>query len=1081
MAKSRGAGNQTHAVGSTRWNVAMLPKARPLRTAFPVRDMRQQRDKTRLVWSCLPNEVQIERVSRRQVSEFPVSSFSTRAIRPEHSAALDAICTCHNNASEEESCMNDRILTNLWFTVLGQRGPVGAADQERILSAIWAQRPNASNSMGAEKLSPFRGRLPLDVHTLAHALHSCVLSSTGTTAVCGGPTSHPEPVSAWASTLFSNVFDPARHALENRWYKLSLLSYHSLLNTVARNAAVPAFKIAAGTSLQTLNGNGLDVDWTVVLVLSMLEVQFVVGHSGDQSRQVISCDSNDNQPSSHAGILIRQLWKLWKGIRPTSRPPFVTVSIVTSFLRLARLVSDSPLVAGIWRYCLNENMLRLDSGPQTTALILQYLLARVSVECPGVHICRDPSHATSHGPISPLPHVADDLLDDIPPQASKSFILGCMMRHLTLRDVDRAFALYCAFGGRMNDNGRPYLTERSVFGLAIQLAKSPERLGMALVLLARYALPTSSTPSMLRRFLLDAKIGGHPHFLPGSLPLARLRTLLEAILSLWRTNPAVRLRYIQIIVLTESYVALFSHARPNTPSLGPSNCATNAVRAASSTCVAPQAPVCPPSNPLTSRQFQSCSVANFHFLIGTLIVSGHARQAIDIFEAFGPSLLISSPPTPGAPQPFRPLFIRRVLRLLLRHRQFSQAVRLLTLLDGVNTANVKGSAAEERRRAQMIGSLRRKLLRGLARGGAIKLARQVWRATHVPDKKDRLTASYRAVGFDFNHPSRVATLRAVQILRRMRRSVGGVREPLPPTVVRTELEFLVNAQRQRAARLLLTRVCKDPGFDAKFKTVLCNLVLHGAARGYPGIARQSPRTGARRGTEVSHASRGLPKGPRRKKIVGTRRRNRLLVQHVLHMRRWLIQHVGFTPDWVTTNIVLKVLLAWKGGNSPQDSADVQTATRNEVHAPPHVVAQKRGARALRQKTWMLDSGQVKGMFDDLIRGGFCSDVVGGPLFGTTPATGSQTSSQKTDAAFDTENRALRATSFNRHVRPTLKMFIKAFHVRGDAAAAHVVVRILKMAQVADVEEKSRRHAARMAGRFKKCRSLETQRGCIEEP
>jgi hypothetical protein len=54
-------------------------------------------------------------------------------------------------------------------------------------------------------------------------------------------------------------------------------------------------------------------------------------------------------------------------------------------------------------------------------------------------------------------------------------------------------------------------------------------------------------------------------------------------------------------------------------------------------------------------------------------------------------------------------------------------------------------------------------------------------------------------------------------------------------------------------------------------------------------------------------------------------------------------------------------------------------------------------------------------------------------------------------------------SFERHVRPLCKMFIKAFYLRGDVQAAKTVVGILKVKGTVALRQRETRNRARLRG------------------
>jgi hypothetical protein len=149
-----------------------------------------------------------------------------------------------------------------------------------------------------------------------------------------------------------------------------------------------------------------------------------------------------------------------------------------------------------------------------------------------------------------------------------------------------------------------------------------------------------------------------------------------------------------------------------------------------------------------------------------------------------------------------------------------------------------------------------------------------------------------------------------------------------------------------------------------------------------------------------------------------------LVRHVLQNRTQLEQKVGFVQDRVTINILVKVMLRWRT---------------------------------------FMNTARIRRLFDHMVRSGYPAPErwrrTGGVPFGT-PAGGSGTGPLNM-------LKLSPFVSFERHVRPLYKMFIKALHLQGDRVGARTVIGILH-----DVEDEIlvRRHArrrARLAGILRK--------------
>lgn len=147
-------------------------------------------------------------------------------------------------------------------------------------------------------------------------------------------------------------------------------------------------------------------------------------------------------------------------------------------------------------------------------------------------------------------------------------------------------------------------------------------------------------------------------------------------------------------------------------------------------------------------------------------------------------------------------------------------------------------------------------------------------------------------------------------------------------------------------------------------------------------------------------------------------RNARQVQQVLASLTRLVREYGFIPDRVTVNILVKAILGWKRAISSQHvQALFDTLLESGYPAGTHV----------------LRAGTVFGTERSLFRPGHLLPKVTSRI------------------------------SFRRHVRPLYKMFIKAFHVRGDQRSARIVVGILKDVEKRWYEEVEMRARARRRG------------------
>ncbi|GLB40157.1 hypothetical protein LshimejAT787_0800280 [Lyophyllum shimeji] len=159
-----------------------------------------------------------------------------------------------------------------------------------------------------------------------------------------------------------------------------------------------------------------------------------------------------------------------------------------------------------------------------------------------------------------------------------------------------------------------------------------------------------------------------------------------------------------------------------------------------------------------------------------------------------------------------------------------------------------------------------------------------------------------------------------------------------------------------------------------------------------------------------------------------RLRNGRLVRHTLRTKDVLENRYSFAPDRVTINIIVKAVLRWRQA---------------------------------------IGSDKVKALFDHMVRCGYpaserwcvpdsTSGAGPGVPFGTPLAS----------PAFSVS--ALeQPISFERHVRPLYKMFVKALYMRQDVRAARMVLGILKEEEALAVKRREERNRARRMGLVRK--------------
>ncbi|KAJ3873466.1 hypothetical protein F5051DRAFT_419156 [Lentinula edodes] len=148
------------------------------------------------------------------------------------------------------------------------------------------------------------------------------------------------------------------------------------------------------------------------------------------------------------------------------------------------------------------------------------------------------------------------------------------------------------------------------------------------------------------------------------------------------------------------------------------------------------------------------------------------------------------------------------------------------------------------------------------------------------------------------------------------------------------------------------------------------------------------------------------------------KRNIQVVKKLLRAKNYLMMNFGFTGDRITFNILLKGMLRWKNVSS--------------------------------SKTRML--------FDDCIRMGYPVGSrwrrINNVPFGTQSLSPPITFGMP---MLDPH------ISFQRHVRPLYKMFIKAFYLRKDVEAAKTVVGILKNEEAENLSRQQYRDRSRLEG------------------
>ncbi|KAM6504346.1 hypothetical protein JOM56_001289 [Amanita muscaria] len=304
------------------------------------------------------------------------------------------------------------------------------------------------------------------------------------------------------------------------------------------------------------------------------------------------------------------------------------------------------------------------------------------------------------------------------------------------------------------------------------------------------------------------------------------------------------------------------------------------------------------------------------------------------------SLMVSSDHASGAvsitkalakhsPSFFTARFFVRLLGILMRCRQFKCAQQVIQI-------------AREITPSRTIDIAQAKLVISLVNAGATTLACGPYPKHRIASSLRTRLSIARIMAFRSRRPSAHATWRILRILSR---------HPWDERAIQDAIVSLVRAQRTAAAMKLVRSKCTI--LTPKSITTIGNTILHGILRG--------------------------------------KQRNGRHIARILGTKAFLEKTCRFTPDRVTTNIIVKAVLF--------------------LHPAIHI-------------------SQMKSLFDHFIKLDFPSgprwnhdnNVPFGSLLKTIP--------QDLQLPVHTS-----PPSFKRHVRPLFKMFIKAFYLRGDHDAA----------------------------------------------
>ncbi|TFK75094.1 hypothetical protein BDN72DRAFT_955111 [Pluteus cervinus] len=228
---------------------------------------------------------------------------------------------------------------------------------------------------------------------------------------------------------------------------------------------------------------------------------------------------------------------------------------------------------------------------------------------------------------------------------------------------------------------------------------------------------------------------------------------------------------------------------------------------------------------------------SINYIIPVLIASGQPRVAIELVNLFR---CCSS-------EILRPRTLLRIARTFIRYRHFREASQVLRHFTTPNSTNYH---------------FKRKVMIQLLQSGAHRLARSA-QGFRNSFRKEHRSLFRVASGQRFRKPSR-RWISPNQIKPIFASTKGG-----RPHEVKFAISILVRARRVLLAKGLLGRY--NTGLDARARTEICNMIIHGM-------------------------------------IEGRRRLDNRRVRNVIRMGTALQQEFGFVQDRVTVNILLKAIL-----------------------------------------------------------------------------------------------------------------------------------------------------------------------------
>ena len=345
-----------------------------------------------------------------------------------------------------------RLAAFLWDVILNTNVNMPTTMKAKLLSVFWDRLSNFATvndaaivrSNEAEItdtcMTGVEGRVdgPLGIASIAGIMTSFIIRRPSVS-------SH-RSVYGWAITQALNVFAPT-NPLENRWKHVTCLALFN--RSISGNATLRHNRLD--------NSFGCDTDWSAIFTLSTLENTF----------QCCPSSPVRLQAAQYIGGMIRDLWQTWcVGADRRQTPPSITLTVLTSFVRLAGIATDVHLKDALVQYCSLHHLWPTDYRDrgavlQAQCLGVEYIISSI---CCGIK-----NWATI---FAGLGHIPSQLRSDI---------IAMALSRLIARDAEIAYQLYMYF--RHDENVKiegsiihslsASLASHNLFELAIPFLQDP--------------------------------------------------------------------------------------------------------------------------------------------------------------------------------------------------------------------------------------------------------------------------------------------------------------------------------------------------------------------------------------------------------------------------------------------------------------------------------------------------------------------------------------------------------------------------------------------------------------------------------